>query len=299
MDDTRQKLQAIKEERNALVLAHFYQPPDIQDLADIVGDSYLLSREAKDARQTTLVVCGVRFMAESVKLLSPKKTVLMPDANAGCPMADSMTPDDVLMLKKRHPDAAVVCYINTTAKVKAVCDVCCTSANAVDVCRRLPQKKIVFVPDPNLAHHVAQKLPEKEIIGAGKGCPAHQEVTVSDLQRERQRHPQAPVLVHPECSPEVQRSADFVGGTSAILKMAAKASASHCIIGTEKGFLHPLQQACPDKTFSFLNDRLYCEDMKGIKPQDLLSSLQTLSTEMTLDATCKTHALSCLQRMLG
>ncbi len=293
-----QQIQALKKERNAVILAHYYQQPEVQDIADIVGDSFDLSRRASTVQADVIVFCGVFFMAESAKILNPARTVLLPVLAAGCPMADMVTSEDVLELREKYPDAAVVCYVNSSAAVKAECDVCCTSSNAVKIVKSLPQRRIVFVPDRNLGHYVSRFVPEKEIIPFAGFCPTHDRVTAEDVAAARAARPGAQVLVHPECPPAVVDAADFAGSTAQILQYATQSDAKEFIIGTEQGILHRLQGQNPDKKFYLLSPRLFCVNMKKTGLQDVLAALQTNTNQIELDETVAGRARGCLQRML-
>ena len=217
----QKEIERLKKEKNAVILAHYYQTGDIIDIADMVGDSYALSKQAKETAADMIVFCGVRFMAESAKILSPEKKVLLPAANAGCPMAEMVMPVDIRRLREQYPEAAVVCYVNSTYDVKAECDVCVTSSNAVKIVRSLPQQQIVFVPDQNLARYVAAQVPEKEIIPFSGYCIVHHQVSPDDVDKARAAVPDAPLLVHPECPESVTSRADFVGSTAQIIGFAA------------------------------------------------------------------------------
>lgn len=292
------EINKLKKEKNAVILAHFYERDETQDIADFVGDSLELSRKARDLEADVIVFCGVYFMAESAKVLSPQKTVLLPVLNAGCAMADMVTKEDVLRLRKEHPEAAVVTYVNSSAEVKAVSDICCTSSNAVKVAKAIPQKEIIFVPDKNLGHYVSLFVPEKKFILHSGYCPTHDIMTIEDVKIAKAAHPGAPILVHPECSPEVVEQADFVGSTAQIIDYAGKADDKDIIIGTERGVLHRLRQLNPDKNFYLLSEKLTCADMKKCKPEDVLKSLQTMQNDIQLDEETIKNASLSLSRML-
>jgi quinolinate synthase len=263
-----------------------------------VGDSLDLSRKARDADAGVIVFCGVYFMAESAKILSPRKTVLLPDMSAGCPMADMVSKEDVLRLRAEHPGAAVVAYVNSSAAVKAVSDICCTSTNAVRVVQTLPQKEIIFVPDKNLGHYVSRFLPEKNFIFHSGYCPVHDRIAADSVSKMRAAHPGAPVLVHPECPPEVVDRADFVGSTAQIIRYAEQSAAREFIIGTEQGVLYRMQRQNPDKLFHLLSDRLICPNMKKCRLEDVLHSLKTMEYSVALDDETIEKASSSLMRML-
>jgi len=292
------RIQVLKARRNALILAHYYQPGPIQDAADFVGDSLELSRKAQQSDADVIVFCGVSFMAESAKILSPRKTVLNPNPSAGCPMADMVTPADVRNLRARFPRAAVVTYINSTAAVKAESDICCTSANAAEIVRSLPNREIIFIPDQNLGQYVA-RFSSKTFHYFDGSCPIHHRYTAEQVMRARRRHPGVPVLVHPECPPPVVAMADFVGSTSRIIAHAVESNEQAFIIGTESGILHPLRIACPEKTFYRLAAHAVCPDMKKIGLRDVLNSLEQNQTVVLLDEQVRSRAAVALERMMA
>jgi quinolinate synthase len=293
-----QEITSLKEERKAVILAHYYQLPDIQDIADYVGDSLALSKLAAELPNELIVFCGVDFMAESAKLLSPQKTVLLPVKDACCPMADMATPSDVMRLKAEHPDAAVVSYVNSTTQVKAVSDMCCTSGNALKVIRSLPQKKIIFLPDENLGSYAATQIPEKEFVLFKGFCPPHEEMMAVDVRIARTEHPDALLLVHPECRPEVRALADFIGSTAQILQYATESKHKQFIIGTEQGILHPLKQQLPGKEFYILGPGLFCPNMKKTTPDLLLQSLKFLIYPIDIEPALAKAARIPIKRML-
>lgn len=294
----QQQIQEFKAKKNAVILAHLYQPGDVQDIADIVGDSFELSRKAKEVQADVIVFCGVYFMAESAKILNPNKTVLLPVLSAGCPMADMVTPEDVLALREQYPKAAVVCYVNSSAAVKAVSDVCCTSSNAVRIVQSLAEKQVIFVPDRNLGHFVSRHTPDKEIILFQGFCPTHERVDVEMVSSARAARPGAPVLVHPECPPAVVDAADYAGSTAQIIDYAGKSDQQEFIIGTEQGILHRLGKLYPQKKFWLLSPRLFCVNMKKTGLDDVLHSLEAMTNAIELDDETIRRAALCLDRML-
>jgi quinolinate synthase len=257
-----------------------------------------MAQFAHSAEQKLLVICGVHFMAESAKILNPDKTVLLPVPGAGCPMADMIVPDDVLALRKSYPDAAVVCYVNSSAAVKAVSDICCTSSSAERIVRALPETQIIFIPDRNLGAYIATKVPEKEFIFHPGWCPVHDCVTALDVQSAREKHPNAKLLAHPECQGAVLDLTDFVGSTAEIIDFALKSNCNEFIIGTEYGVTEHLTKLAPDKKFYPLTSTFECEDMKKVKLSDILASLETSQYEMTLSADEINAARSSLERMV-
>ncbi len=298
MADIVQRIAALKRERNAVILAHYYQQPEIQDLADVVGDSFDLSRRARDVEADVIVFCGVYFMAESAKILNPTRTVLLPVLTAGCPMADMVTPEHIAELRQQYPEAAFVCYVNSSAAVKAACDITCTSSNAVRIVQSLQERQVVFVPDRNLGHFVARQVPEKELILFQGFCPTHERVTADDVAAARAAKPGAPVLVHPECAPSVVDAADFAGSTAQILEYATRSEAKEFIIGTEQGILHKLQGLNPGKQFHLLSPRLFCVNMKKTRLEDVEYALEHGVHAIELDEEVAAGARRSLTRML-
>ena len=298
MRNIEKKIRKLKEKKNAIILAHYYQTGDIQDIADMVGDSYGLSKKAKENDADIIVFCGVRFMAESAKILSPQKKVLLPVADAGCPMADMVTPQDIKELREKHPDAAVVSYVNSTSQVKAVSDVCVTSSNAVRVVSKLKEEKIIFVPDQNLARFVAKQLPEKQIIPFCGYCIVHHQIGIDEVNEARKHMPDAQLLVHPECTEEVVDSADYVGSTAGIIEYAGKSEGKRFIIGTEMGILHVLKKNNPDKEFYLMSPKLLCRNMKKTKIEDVYYALKEEKNVITLDEDILVKAGRSLERML-
>lgn len=286
-----------KEKRGAVILAHNYQPGEIQDIADFLGDSLALSRQAAEEPAQVIVFCGVRFMAESAKILSPNKTVLIPRRDAGCPLADTITAEQVRQLKEAHPRAAVVCYVNSSAEVKAESDVCCTSSNALQVVDGVAAQEIIFIPDKNLGHYVSRFTKKKVIIWDGF-CYVHHRIRAKELQRAKEAHPQAVVLVHPECRPEVIDLADHVLSTDGMLRFARNADAGEFIIGTEVGLIYRLQKENPGKKFFTAGNAMVCVNMKKIHLEDVLLSLQQDQFSITISEEIRRRAQAALSRML-
>jgi len=299
LTELQQRIIALKKEQNALILAHYYQTMDIQEVADHVCDSFEMARRAHEAEQELLIICGVHFMAESAKILNPGKTVLIPSPDAGCPMADMIVPEDIVALRESYPDAAVVCYVNSSAAVKAVSDICCTSSSAVKIVRALPENKIIFVPDRNLGAYVASKVPEKKFIFHEGWCPVHDCIGVDDVFAAKELHPNAKLLVHPECRPVVLEQADYIGSTVEIINHALAASDTEFIIGTELGVTERLTELAPDKRFYSLTDSFLCHDMKKTSLSDVLYSLTTGKYEITLGADDIESAGHSLSRMVS
>ncbi len=296
--DYKSEILRLKEERQAVIVAHFYQDGEIQDIADKVGDSFELSRFCATTDKNVIVFCGVHFMAESAKILSPEKTVLLPAIDAGCPMADMAKVEDLKRLKEKYPEAAVVCYVNTTAAIKAECDICCTSSIAEKVVRSLPQKQVLFLPDRNLAQYVAKQVPEKEFILWPGFCPTHNALTIMHVKEAREAHPEAVLVVHPEAPPEVVELADFVGSTKQIIDFCTASQAQEFIIGTEEGVLHQLHKLNPEKSFHMLKYRFICPNMKKTSLEVLYESLRDMKHEITLDKETIKKASHSLEKML-
>ncbi|MDD6986442.1 MAG: quinolinate synthase NadA [Butyricicoccus porcorum] len=289
----------LKKEQDVCILAHSYQAREIAEVADFVGDSYQLSVKATTAPQKTVIMCGVRFMAETVKILSPEKTVYLANPIAGCPMAEQMDRDLISMWKRANPDYTVVAYINTTAELKTICDVCVTSSSAVKIVKKLESDKIVFIPDCNLGQYVADQVPEKEIKLLQGGCPIHAAVTAKDVEKARAQHSDALLLVHPECVPAVVNQADFVGSTSAIMEYAKASDAKEFIIGTEISIAEHLQYDCPKKEFYPLSKKLICPNMKSTTLVNVLHVLQgRAGEEIRMDEETRLAAKRCIDEMI-
>jgi quinolinate synthase len=291
------RILALKDERGAVILAHNYQLPEVQDIADHVGDSLELARVAESLKYSVIVFCGVDFMAETAAILSPEKTVLLPAQDACCPMAEMVTARELAVLKERYPEAAVVAYVNTTAEVKAESDICCTSANAVKVVRSLPEKQVIFVPDRNLAAYVA-RFTDKEILPWDGYCLVHDRYTAADVRREKALHPWAEVLVHPECRPEVIDLADHIFSTSGIIRHTCGSGAEEFIIGTEVGILHRIRKHCPDKLCIPLSPRAICVNMKKTTPEKVLAALERMEPRVVVPQKTAEDARRSIERML-
>ncbi|UCG35891.1 MAG: quinolinate synthase NadA [Candidatus Omnitrophota bacterium] len=288
----------LKAAKNAVILAHNYQIPDIQDIADELGDSLGLSKISRDRPEDFIVFCGVRFMAETAKILSPQKRVLLPALNAGCPLADAIEPQELRELKEKHPDAWVVSYVNTSAEVKALSDVCCTSANAIKVVKNVPVKKIIFTPDKNLGWWVQKNVPQKELIIWPGGCYVHEKFMLDDLKGARKNYPDAEILVHPECHKDILKEADYVLSTSGMVKRAKESAAKQLIIGTEAGLIYRLKKENPDKEFYSLGAARICSNMKKITLNELYESLRDEVYEIKLDSDIIKKAQLALERMV-
>ena len=291
------KVKRLKEERDAVILAHYYVEDDVQRIADYVGDSYYLSKIAAETDHKTILFCGVSFMAESAKILSPDKTVLIPDFNAHCPMASMASKDSIMGMKSRFDDLAVVCYINSTVEIKSLSDVCVTSSNAVNIVKNLPNKNIYFIPDGNLGRFVAEQVPEKNIILNDGYCHVHTNITIDDINKAKGTYPEALVLVHPECNDDLVAIGDYVGSTSGIIDFARESSAKDFIICTEVGILYKLKENCPDKNFHFPNDQQICPDMKLITLDKVINSLEKTETNVEVDKSIINKAKMALEKM--
>lgn len=292
------EIERLKKEQDAVIVAHTYQNAEVQELADLVGDSFALSRYCAKQTCSTIVFCGVGFMAESAKILSPGKRVLLPERLAGCPMADMVTAEELQAFRKEHPDTAIVTYINSSAAVKAESDVIVTSSNAVRVVRAMPEKKILFVPDQNLGSYVAKQCPDKDVTLWHGYCPTHHKIQPEAVRRMREAYPDAEILVHPECTLEVLAYADYIGSTKEIIDHAAASAKRQFIIGTEMGVLHPLRRDHPEKTFYLMDSRLVCPNMKMTTLDSVLRCLQTGQYEMQVPEDVARRAARALNRML-
>ena len=292
------KIQRLKAERGALILAHNYQPPEIQDIADRLGDSLDLSRVAATALEKTIVFCGVHFMAETAAILSPDKKVILPEPKAGCPMADMMCAEDLISVKKMNPGAVVVTYVNSTAEVKAETDICCTSANALQVVNSVPAgKKIIFGPDKYLGGWVAAQTTREMILWQGF-CPTHQKIYPDEIGELRKRHEGAVVMVHPEVSPQVAAVADVVLGTGGMIAYVEKSPARVFIVGTEAGMVYRLAKKFPDRVFVPASERALCPNMKKISLEKVARSLETLAPVITVDPRIADRARTAIRRMI-
>ncbi len=292
-----EKIRDLRVRRKAVILAHNYQPPEVQDLADFCGDSLGLSIRASQTAAEVIVFCGVRFMAETAAILCPDKVVLLPDPDAGCPMADMITADELRRLKAEHPGAIVVCYVNSTAEVKAESDYCCTSANAVDVVRTIPQDRpVLFVPDQNLGRYAATQTGRELILWPGY-CHVHAAITEEDVRGAKARAPRAVVMVHPECTEPVRLLADQILSTGGMLRFARQSRAGTIIVGTETGILHALKKENRDIRYVPASERAVCPNMKKISPEKILWALEDLRGRVTVPAEISAGARRSLERM--
>jgi len=297
--DTRlvERILSLREKRNAVILTHNYQLGEVQDIADFVGDSLGLSQNAAGTDAEVIVFCGVHFMAETAAIICPEKTVLLPDINAGCPMADMITAEGLRKKKEEFPNATVVCYVNSTAEVKAESDVCCTSANAAKVVESLDSKEILFVPDQYLGHYVSTKTDKKMILWPGY-CPTHVKIQPEHSTKLRQEHPQARVVVHPECRPEVIALADEVLSTGGMCQYAHRSDVKEMIVGTDVGIIHRLKKENPDKKFFPILDGAVCPNMKLINLEKVLWSLEDMTFEVKVPEEIRLKAKEAVDKML-
>lgn len=297
--ELQQEILRLKKEQDVCILAHSYQTRDITEIADFTGDSFALSVQASKVQNKTVIMCGVRFMAETVKLLSPEKTVYLSNSTAGCPMAEQMDKELISYFKEQNPDYTVVAYINTTTDLKTVCDVCVTSSSAVKIVRQLESDNILFIPDCNLGAFVAKMVPEKNIKTFQGGCPVHAAVPYSAVEKAKQLHPDALLLVHPECVAKVTAAADYVGSTTGIIDYAIKSDAKEFIIGTENSIAAHLAFECPDKKFYPLSKELICPNMKATTLVDVYNILKGRGgEEITLDEDTMKKARVCIDKMI-
>ena len=297
--EIQEEILRLKKENNICILAHSYVAKEIQEVADFTGDSYALSVKAKGTDAKTVIMCGVRFMAETAKILSPEKTVYLANSAAGCPMAEQMEKETIEAVKNMYPDYSVVAYINTTAALKTVCDVCVTSSQAVEIVKKMPEKNILFIPDCNLGDFVKKQLPEKNFMLLSGGCPTHAKINESEVIRAKEAHPDALFLVHPECRPDVVKHADFVGSTTGIMNYAKKSDKKEFIIGTEISILELLQYECPDKNFYPLSKDLICSNMKATTLVDLYKTVKGEGgEEIILDEETIKNARKCIDKMI-
>ncbi|SDG75277.1 quinolinate synthase NadA [Desulfosporosinus hippei] len=292
------EIEELKKERNAVILAHYYQRPEIQDIADFVGDSLQLSQQAADTDAEVIVFCGVHFMAESAALLSPDKVVILPELNAGCPMADMVDVEGLRAYKKRVPGVQVVCYVNSSAEVKAESDICCTSSNAVKVVQSLAGEDILFIPDENLGRYAAKILGRSLQLWPGY-CKTHHRLTKDDIEAVKKEHPLAEVIVHPECREEICQVADYIGSTAGLINYAKNSENQEFIVGTESGILHQLHKVCPEKKFYLASERLVCPNMKMTTLEKVRDGLKTLSPRVTVEEDIRVKAKATLERMLA
>ena len=293
-----EEINRLKKEKDAVILAHYYAEPEVQEVADYVGDSFYLSRVAVGLAEQTIVFCGVSFMGESTKILNPGKTVLMPDLSADCQMAHMADAGTIRRMREKYEDLAVVCYINSTAELKKYSDICVTSANAVEIVKALPNRNIFFIPDKNLAHYVAEQVPEKHFVFNEGYCPVHEELQLRELMEAKAMHPDAEVLSHPECREEVLKESDYIGSTSGIIQYAARSDSREFIVCTETGVRWKLEKDNPGKRFYFTKTEPMCRDMKLNTLEKLLHVLKTGENAVEVDQELRELSKKPLVRML-
>lgn len=293
-----EEIQKLKKEKDAVILAHYYVRPEVQDIADYIGDSYYLSKVAVGLKEQTIVFCGVSFMGESAKALNPGKTVLMPDLGADCPMAHMADPETIQKMRDTYEDLAVVCYINSTAELKKYSDVCVTSANAVKIVKALPNKNIFFIPDRNLAHYIAGLVPEKHFVYNEGFCPTHERMQAEEVLEVKEKHPEALVLSHPECRTEILDISDYIGSTSGIIKYATESEGKEFIICTEEGVSYKLQKDNPEKQFYFPESVPTCPNMKKNTLEKILHVLESGENQVQVTEELRKASVKPLERML-
>lgn len=298
MEQKKLRIEELKKAKNAVIMAHYYVEDEVQDIADYIGDSYYLSDMATKIDADVIILCGVAFMGESAKVLNPDKKVLLPAIDADCPMAHMATVEKIQEIRAQYEDVAVVCYVNSTAELKAASDVCVTSANALKIVKALPNKHIFFIPDQNLAHFIADQLPEKHFIFNDGFCHVHHTVTVEQIMEAKKARPEALVLVHPECKPEVTAMADYIGSTSGIIKFATESDAKQFIVVTEMGVMHELKKRNPDKSFYTAGNMQVCPNMKKITLDKIIDALEQEKPEVIMDASLIEAAHKPMVRML-
>ena len=296
--ELQEEVLELKRELNAIIVAHNYQRPEVQDIADFTGDSLELARKCVGIKAEVIVFCGVLFMAETAAILNPGTMVLLSHRDAGCPLADTIDVDSLREWKGRYPEAAVVAYVNTTAAIKAESDICCTSANGAEVVNAIPDEEILFIPDKNLGHYVSTKTDKKLILYPGF-CATHNNLSVEEVKAARQRYPQAKVLVHPECRPEVIELADAALSTSQMLRYAKGSNAKVFLIGTEEGMLYPLRKQNPDKEFHLISNSLICPDMKKTTLETVIETMKARKNIVTVPEEIRVRAKKAIDRMLA
>ena len=294
----RERIEQLKKEKDIVILAHYYVDGEVQEIADLVGDSYFLAKKATEVSQQNILFCGVSFMGESAKILNPGKRVIMADEFADCPMAHMVDIAKIQQVREQYPDVAVVCYVNSTAEIKEYSDVCVTSSNALRVVQSLPNKHIFFIPDNNLGRYISTLVPEKEFIFNDGFCHVHTSIHRENVEEAKKLHPNAPVLTHPECTADVLEISDFIGSTSEILDYATKSDAKEFIICTEMGIFFELEQKNPDKRFYSVGHRQFCPNMKKITLEKVVRAMEEMEPEVTMDEELRVKANAPLVKML-
>ena len=297
-EEIKQQIAALKKEKDAVILAHYYVDGPVQEIADFVGDSYYLAKKATTVSERVIIFCGVSFMGESAKILNPDKKVVMADETADCPMAHMVDVDRIKEVRQQYPDVAVVCYVNSTAEIKAASDVCVTSSNAIKIVKNLPNHNIFFIPDNNLGRYVAKQLPDRHFIFNDGFCHVHKSIHREDVLKAKEVHPEALVLAHPECTEDTLELADFIGSTSQIIDYVTESPEKVFIICTEMGIFYELMQKNPEKKFYSVGHRQFCPNMKKVRLESVLSALQNLAPEVELEEEMRNAAKLPLERML-
>lgn len=295
----KEKILKLKKEKNAVILTHCYQPINLDDISDFVGDSFYLSKKAAETNADIIVFAGVYFMAQSAKLLNPTKKVLLPNMNSGCFMSDMIDTNQLKQFKEKYPDIPTVCYINSTAEVKAECDICCTSSNAIQIVKSLNTNKILFLPDAYLGKWIEKKLGNIEVITYNGFCPTHLKIRVEDILNARENYPKAKILAHPECHTIVSEMADFVGSTKEIMEYAHKSKEREFVIATEKGVLDRLKRDCPEKIFYLIKEDIICKNMKWNSLEDILNVLENETNEIKIETEIFQNANKCITKMMN
>ncbi len=298
MKNIIERIKKLKKEKNAIILAHSYQNIEIDEVADYVGDSLYLSQKAKETTAEIIVFAGVYFMAQTAKIISPEKKVLLPNLDAGCLMADMINLQQTVDFKKKYPNIPTVCYINSTAEVKSECDICCTSSNAVEIVKSLDAPRVLFVPDANLGKYVESQLEGVEVITYKGCCPVHDNVTEENILSFRQKYPLAKILIHPECKPSVSALGDYIGSTSGIIDYVKNSHEKQFVIVTEKGVADRLKRDYPEKEFILISEKMLCESMKLTTLEEIFNSLDKEINEITLDENVRKLSACCIERML-
>jgi quinolinate synthase len=297
-EEMKAEIARLKKEKDAVILAHYYVDGEVQAIADFVGDSYYLAKKATTVEESAILFCGVSFMGESAKILNPEKKVVMADASADCPMAHMVDVERIAEVRAEYPDVAVVCYVNSTAEIKAVSDVCVTSSNALRIVKNLPNKDIFFIPDENLGRYVAKQLPEKHFIFNDGFCHVHKSIHKEDILKAKEVHPEALVVAHPECTEDTLSVADFIGSTSEIIDYVTASNQTAFIVCTEMGIFYELMQKNPEKKFYSVGHRQFCPNMKKVRLESVLAALEKMEPQVELSEEMRLAAEKPLQRML-
>ncbi len=298
MIDLKQEILKLKEEKNAVILAHYYQKDEIQEIADYIGDSLYLAQISTKLKEDVIVFCGVHFMAETTKILVPEKQVLLPELKAGCPMADMVNTSGLIDYKKEHPNAKIICYVNSTAEVKALSDICVTSSNAKTIAKHFLGEKLLYVPDQNLGNYLNEQIPSLNMDLWPGHCCIHNNLTIAQVKEKQHQYPEAKLIVHPEANPEVVAMADYVGSTKALLNYTINDGASQYIVGTEQGILYEMKRSNPDKEFILLSEHLVCRTMKMTNLEKVYKVLKENSNQITVDSDVASKAKLAIDRML-